>query len=527
MIRTNLSNNCYDSDRSHTPRTVGLMKTLSPTQPQGRLEVATSPTEARALARLSDAGKAQKIAPGIYAVGATLPLEEVVRLHQNEIVAHVWPGGVYCGISALSAGAPKEAKVFVAHPSPDRITKLKLAGVTIFPVIGPSELPGDIALPGGVFISGPARKLVENITFIGQPARQRAGNKVVENVMDDLARYGGAGAVTKVLQNLDVIAHAFDAQAVENVRLRLASLLGTNGEGVVISSQRLKARIGGAAFDAHRISLFEKLAETLGRHAPLPRSAQDLQGRGKWSAFFESYFSNFIEGTEFGIDEAREIAIDGKVEQARPKDAHDVTATYRLASDQRDRILVPRSGEELIDILQNRHQLLMAARPEKNPGVFKSKVNYAGGTRFVDPNLVEGTLIRGFSVINQLSDPFTRAVGMMALITECHPFDDGNGRVARLTCNAELSVAGQARFIIPTSYRNDYLAVLNGFSNEAGSGQSLIAVLDFAQKWASYVDWSSFEVARATAENCNAFVDPGIAERTGRRLKLPDNNLRD
>lgn len=497
------------------------MKTLVPPPPQGRLEFATSPSEAKALARLADAGKAQKIAPGIYAVEASLPLEKVVLLHQNEIVAHIWPGGIYCGISALTAGAPKEAKVFVAHPSPDRTTKLKLAGVTIFPIIGPGALPGDIALPGGIFISGPARKLVENVTFVGQPARHRAGNKVVEDVMDGFARYGGFSALTDTLQNLDVIAPAFDAKAVEIVHVRLVALLGTHGEGVMISSPRLKARLGGGAFDAHRVELLEKLAEVLNRYAPLPRSTPDLQGRGRWSAFFESYFSNFIEGTEFGIEEAREIAIDGKVEYARPKDAHDVTATYRLASGLDDRILVPRSGEELIDILHYRHKLLMAARPEKNPGLFKSKVNYAGGTRFVDPELVEGTLIHGFQVINQLTDPFTRAVGIMALITECHPFDDGNGRVARLTSNAELSVAGQVRFIIPTSYRNDYLAALNGFSNQAGAGQSLISVLDFAQKWTSYVDWSDFEGACATLESCNAFVDSGVAERTGRRLKLP------
>ena len=29
--------------------------------------------------------------------------------------------------------------------------------------------------------------------------------------------------------------------------------------------------------------------------------------------FFESYFSNFIEGTEFGVEEARKIAVDGEV----------------------------------------------------------------------------------------------------------------------------------------------------------------------------------------------------------------------
>lgn len=56
---------------------------------------------------------------------------------------------------------------------------------------------------------------------------------------------------------------------------------------------------------------------------------------------------------------------------------------------------------------------------------------------------------------------------MMLLLTEVHPFDDGNGRVARILANAELST-GQVRIVIPSSYRNDYLAGLNGVSNRAG-----------------------------------------------------------
>jgi hypothetical protein len=394
-----------------------------------------------------------------------------VRLHQNEIVAHEWPGGVYCGISGLSVGIPRDGKVFVAHPDPDRSFKLKLGGVTIFPVLGPAVLTSDIALPGGVHASGLARKMVENINLVGKPARHRAGTKVVENVIDNLARHGGAGAVMAALRELDVIASDFDASAVEGVRVRLAALLGTNGGGVKISSARLGARLGAGAFYTHRVGLFEELVET--------------QGKGRWSAFFESYFSNFIEGTEFGVEEARDIAVGGKLNHARPQDAHDVSAAYRLASDPLDRVLVPRTGQELLNILKKRHAVLMAARQEKNPGVFKLEINWAGGTRFVDPDLVEGTLIRGFEVINRLTDPFTRAVAMMALVTECHPFDDGNGRVSRLTANAELSVAGQVRFIIPTSFWNDYVAALNGFSNKAGTGQLLLTVLDFAQKWTS------------------------------------------
>ena len=40
-------------------------------------------------------------------------------------------------------------------------------------------------------------------------------------------------------------------------------------------------------------------------------------------AFFETYFSNFIEGTEFAVDEAADIAFRGTVPNERPADAHD------------------------------------------------------------------------------------------------------------------------------------------------------------------------------------------------------------
>ena len=90
--------------------------------------------------------------------------------------------------------------------------------------------------------------------------------------------------------------------------------------------------------------------------------------------------------------------------------------------------------------MRDHHRVLLAARPDKNPGEFKQKQNYAGGYAFVDPDLVNGTLRRGFDVFAGVTDPFQRAVALMLLVTECHPFDDGNGRVARIISNGALSV---------------------------------------------------------------------------------------
>lgn len=488
--------------------------------PHGVLEWVTGSSRAR-LSRLAKSGKAIRLLPGLYAAGATLPPEQVARHHLHEIVEHVWPGGVICGRSALAGGLPTNGKFFVAHPDPPRRTALHLPGLTVIPVVGPSSLPGDMSMPNGLALSGPVRVLVENIDVQGHPARFRAGTRAVEDRIDELARSGGAGRIRTLLSQLDVIAVSFEPPAVDAVRTRLVALLGSFSEKTPAISPRFAARLSGSSFDAHRIEMLEELIAVIATRPPRPSPAGAPLSRWEWLAFFEAYFSNFIEGTEFGVDEARRIAVEGVVHKTRPEDAHDVAATYRLAVDPQDRVRVPTSGEELIEILKSRHRTLMAARLDKHPGDFKEELNYAGGYQFVEPALVEGTLVRGFTVVNRLFDPFSRAVAMMVLITECHPFDDGNGRVARLTSNAELSAAGEIRILIPTLYRNNYLAGLSAFSNSAGHGESLIAVLEYAHRWTSAIDWSTYERANEMLTTSNAYLDSGIAESTGQRLTFP------
>ncbi len=263
------------------------------------------------------------------------------------------------------------------------------------------------------------------------------------------------------------------------------------------------------------------LVTTLERTAPAAVPALGASRRWEWLPFFEAYFSNFIEGTEFGVEEARRIAVEGFVPAARPADAHDISATYRLVSDLALRARSAATADELLELLREQHAVLMAARPDKRPGLFKEVPNYAGGYQFVAPDLLEGTLRRGFDALARLTDPFQRATAMMFLLTECHPFDDGNGRIGRALSNAELSAGGQVRIVIPTVYRNNYLAALTGLSNHAGTGQSLIAVLQFAQRWTARIDWSGFGTARALLTASNAFLDPGLADATGQRLILP------
>jgi len=492
------------------------------TPPYGVLQFA-GPDNKVQLSRAAKTGRATRLATGVYAVGASLPPADVAHHHRFELIAHYWPEGVICASSALAAGGTVDGVLYVATPG-GRQAPLVLPDMVIQPVPGPGPLPGDIDMPAGTHMSGPARALTENVTAgPGRPARHRAGLSAVEDRIDMYARSSGAGRIRSLLDQLDVIAGSFDPGAVDIVRIRLAATLDTfTGAAPQVGSPLLAARIAGDPFDGHRMVMLEQLIEVLTARPPTPRPVTAPMQRWAWLAFFEAYFSNFIEGTKFDIDDARTIAIDGIPLAGKLEDSHDVAATYRLAVDPTDRVWVPASGAELVEILQERHRVLMAARPDKHPGEMKQRRNYAGGYEFVSPELVVGTLKRGFATLRQLHDPLARAVAMMALVTECHPFDGGNGRVARLTANAELSAAGEVRIVIPTVYRNNYLAGLGALSNGTGKGEPLVAVLEFAQRWTGAVDWSDYTATNAILMSCNAFDDAVQAEATGRRLRMPD-----
>ena len=117
-------------------------------------------------------------------------------------------------------------------------------------------------------------------------------------------------------------------------------------------------------------------------------------------------------------------------------------------------------------IIAFRHSILLSARVDKNPGLFKYKNNFAGSTAFVDYNLVRGTLIQSHYFYSALDHPFAKAAYIMFVMSEVHPFLDGNGRIARVMMNAELVKAGQSKIIIPTVFREDYMGALKKLTKQ-------------------------------------------------------------
>lgn len=117
-------------------------------------------------------------------------------------------------------------------------------------------------------------------------------------------------------------------------------------------------------------------------------------------------------------------------------------------------------------------------------------MNQAGSTLFVMPELVPGTLREGFARIQALADPLARSLMTMFVVTEVHPFVDGNGRTARLAMNAVLSAVGLCRIIVPTVYREDYLLPLKALSNNRDA-KPFVAAMTRAQDWSAAFDYAT------------------------------------
>jgi Fic family protein len=267
------------------------------------------------------------------------------------------------------------------------------------------------------------------------------------------------------------------------------------------------ARTLGNPYDKHRLELFEKLFVELQQQPYKDRKDVNTETNAfRNFALFEAYFSNYIEGTIFEIEEAKSIIQTEIPIPNRDEDSHDILGTYRLVSNQKEMSTTPSNPDELLNIVQYRHQILLAARTSKKPGQFKDKNNRAGETHFVDHTLVRGTLIKGFDYYQALQEPFAKAAYIMFMISEIHPFLDGNGRIARVMMNAELVKTNQTRIIIPTVYRDDYLGALRKLSRNDDPAV-YIRMLQRAQEFSATLIANDMEALEHHLTQSNAFKE--------------------
>src|SRR3546814_906624 len=159
------------------------------------------------------------------------------------------------------------------------------------------------------------------------------GRERGEGRWEDLVRGNGAGRLNRLGDEARGCAAGIGGGAeLEAFGRRVGALLGTRDDE--LASAQARARRAGAPYDPDRLHLFELLYRELRAIAPVIRPAQERGADARSTlAFFEAYFSNFIEGTEFEVEEAAAIVFRQAIPRDRPADAHDILGTWRLVSD--------------------------------------------------------------------------------------------------------------------------------------------------------------------------------------------------
>ncbi len=471
----------------------------------------SDPNVSRMLSKKEKDGELRKIAPRIYTSNLVDSPENIVRRNLMDILAHRYPDALISHRSAKEMRPTASGDFFLTNSTTRRVTDLP--GIILNFVKGPKATTHDIPFMG-MHISGEHRYMLENM----QVSRKSGDESrvlpisVIEDKLEKLLLTGGEGRLNQYRDELRIVAEELDMQAeFSKINIIISALLSTH-DAKALSTESARALAAGRPFDKTRVELFEALFEAVkDRYFVIRHNRNTDEESFRLFSFFESYFSNYIEGTEFAVDEAKAIVDSGIPMPRRDEDSHDILGTFKVLSNRAEMMKTPTSPEELFSILSRRHSILLEGRPHMDPGSFKSKNNRAGLTEFVDHALVKGTLAQGFKYYAALTDPFARAIFMMFMISEVHPFNDGNGRIARVMMNSELVHADQSRIIVPTVFREDYILALRKLTRHSDP-LAYINVMTKLHQFSDNLYGTDFTELKNYLAACNAYEEPSQAK---------------
>ncbi len=469
---------------------------------------------ANRLSAAAKKGQLKRLYRGIYSSDLENSDAEIIRKNWMKIVGHIVPTGILSFRTAFEL-KPKDfssdnAIIFMTTTYEKTIN---LPGLVIKVLQGDNTLYTDQVLPN-LAKTNIVRTLLENLS----PVRlnkykivKTIGKNEIELYLAREMRLRKEKRLNDIRDEAKQIAHDLSMQQeYKLLNAIISALLSTNQDSEYLSSPYAKAICKQEPYDISRLQLFEELADYLLKSNFIDRPYVYEKSTNKNIAFFESYFSNFIEGTEFEINEAEKIILTRETIYNRHADSHDLLSHYHISSDPAEMSRTPKDHEDMLEILQERHAYLLKERPGVHPGSFKKIVNRAGSTYFVAPEDVIGTLAKGFAIYKLLPDGMPKAIFMHFLISEVHPFNDGNGRLARIMMNAELFKAAKYKIIIPNVYRDSYIGSLQHASRDK-IFRTFCKVLDVTQAYTASIPWYSHDIAREKIEHDSVQEDANIA----------------
>ncbi|WP_297376156.1 Fic family protein [Acidiferrobacter sp.] len=479
-------------------------------------------TNRTTLANAVRSGRLVRLDEGIYSTDTQT--DPIVQIQQNvpRVLAYLRPGCVISHHSAiLEDFGAADGLVIVSDPAVAQSYLHHLPGLKVLAVKGPGPVVGDSELTaGGVYAASVWRAALENL----EPRRRlRALGRSIVAPPPEIEAFLARRMTTSVeaegfLQGVNLVMRESGQWSAECARV--STLVQSRLRQMAALAPGMSPWV-----DHQRVRLFEDLANQLlrgqfgneafwgGRLLDFPSRPVPGDRRFLNLAFYESYFSNYIEGTEFAPEDARVIALEERQDKAQSKEGHDIRSLYRLYADPESFLREDHSPDEFIANLKFWHARFGEHIDKEaiHPGRFKDKANRAGGTWFADPAQVEGTLRVAWEIGQHLSEPFDRAVFRAVSTVNIHPFLDGNGRITRLAAANVLGRAGKMRLMIPTVFREDYILALRAFSN--GNPVPVIRMFQQAARITTSVPFDrSFPELTQWLRERNAFLPPEEAK---------------
>ena len=471
------------------------MENILPIHLQEIIFGSSDPKISKQISKLEKGGKIRKIAPRIYSSNLTEPIEEIIRRNLFLILGNLYPGALLSHRSAFEFQPTVEGHIFLTY---SYTKKVSLPGIILRFLSGHKPIKGDNAISGALYVSQKERAFLENL----QPSKNISGSAKclslvqIEGKLEQIIRVNGEDEINKVRDKAKEIATELGMEKeFEKLNKTISALLSTHSSKI-LSSPIAVARAFGFPYDPGRMKLFEDLFRELKTNEFKNRPDKNISTKSfRNFAFFESYFSNYIEGTVFEVDEAKKIIETNKPLSSRNEDSHDVLGTFHIVSNIKEMSVTPQSPDDFLNILVYRHKILLSARP------------------------VKGTLIQCYDFYKALEHPFSKATFMMYILSEVHPFLDGNGRIARIMMNAELTCAHQSKIIIPTVFRDDYLGTLRKLTRQVDC-DPYIKMLQRAHEFSENIFGDNLNEMQEYLKQCNAF-----SEHFEARLKIIPRQL--
>ena len=263
--------------------------------------------ESKRINALVKKGYAKKIAPRVYTTNLEDSPEVIIKRNWFKILAKHYEDALFSHRSAIECKPTPEGHIYLTY---SYSRKVVLPGLIIHLQEGPERIDGDNSFYDGLFRSQEARAYLENLQQTrkqGQESKTLAQEQI-EAKLEAIIRVRGNDGLNALRDRARIIAPQLGLENEFEKLNRIVSALLATHPSKTLSSSVAKARALGEPFDPARIRLFESLYNDLtdGEFPSYPERNKTLKAYQNF-AFYEGYFSNYIEGTILTIEDAKQV----------------------------------------------------------------------------------------------------------------------------------------------------------------------------------------------------------------------------